>query len=49
LGPQLGGGVVITSGLQPGDRVVVEGVQNLHQGSVITTDGAPSQAPSQKK
>jgi len=49
LGPQLGGGVVITSGLQPGDRVVVEGVQNLHQGSVITTGGAPSQAPSQKK
>ncbi|HEY6953821.1 MAG TPA: efflux RND transporter periplasmic adaptor subunit [Flavisolibacter sp.] len=49
LGPQLGGGVVITSGLQAGDRVVVEGVQNLHQGSVITTGGAPSQAPSQKK
>lgn len=37
LGPQLGGNVVITSGLQPGDNIVVEGVQNLHQGSVITT------------
>ena len=49
LGPQLGRNVVITSGLQPGDKVVVEGVQNLHQGSVITTGGAPSQTPSQKK
>jgi len=37
LGPQIGGNVVIRSGLQPGDKIVVEGVQNLHQGSVITT------------
>ena len=37
LGPQLGGNVVIRSGLQAGDKIVVEGVQNLHQGSVITT------------
>ncbi|HWI90263.1 MAG TPA: efflux RND transporter periplasmic adaptor subunit [Flavisolibacter sp.] len=37
VGPQLGGDVVIRSGLQPGDKIVVEGVQNLHQGSVITT------------
>jgi membrane fusion protein (multidrug efflux system) len=37
LGPQLEGNVVVTSGLQPGDKIVVEGVQNLHQGSVITT------------
>jgi membrane fusion protein, multidrug efflux system len=37
LGPQLDSSVVITSGLQSGDKVVVEGVQNLHQGSVITT------------
>jgi len=37
LGPQLGGNVVVRSGLQSGDKIVVEGVQNLHQGSVITT------------
>jgi len=43
LGPQMEGNVVITSGLQAGDRVVVEGVQNLHQGSVITTGGTQSQ------
>jgi membrane fusion protein, multidrug efflux system len=35
--------VVVTSGLQTGDRIVVEGVQNLHQGSVITTDAAPAE------
>jgi membrane fusion protein, multidrug efflux system len=37
LGSQLGSNVVVRSGLQPGDKIVVEGVQNLHQGSVITT------------
>ena len=37
LGSQIGSNVVIRSGLQPGDKIVVEGVQNLHQGSVITT------------
>lgn len=47
LGPQLGGNVIINSGLQPGDKIVVEGVQNLRQGSVITTtQPAP---PAQKK
>jgi membrane fusion protein (multidrug efflux system) len=44
LGRQLGGNVVITSGLQRGDQIVVEGVQNLHQGSVITTTPAQPQA-----
>lgn len=47
LGPQLEGNVVITNGLQPGDKIVVEGVQNLHQGSVITT--TPMQPQGQKK
>jgi membrane fusion protein (multidrug efflux system) len=45
LGPQLGANVVIKSGLQPGDKIVVEGSQNLRQGSMITT----TQAPPQKK
>lgn len=47
LGPQTGAIVVIKSGLQPGDKIVVEGVQNLHQGSVITT--TPLQPQGQKK
>lgn len=46
IGQQLGGNVIVTSGLKAGDKIVVEGVQNLRQGSVITT--APP-APPQKK
>ncbi|HET7896381.1 MAG TPA: efflux RND transporter periplasmic adaptor subunit [Flavisolibacter sp.] len=47
LGQQIGGNVIVKSGLQPGDKIVVEGVQNLRQGSVITTtQPAP---PAQKK
>jgi membrane fusion protein (multidrug efflux system) len=41
LGPQIGGNVVVKSGLKPGDKIAVEGVQNLRQGSVVTT--APAQ------
>jgi membrane fusion protein (multidrug efflux system) len=37
LGPQIGESIVVKTGLQQGDEIVVEGVQNLHQGSVITT------------
>jgi membrane fusion protein (multidrug efflux system) len=43
LGPEFGSNVIIKSGLQPGDQIVVEGVQNLHQGSVITTTPLQSQ------
>lgn len=47
LGQQIGSDVIIRSGLQPGEKIVVEGVQNLRQGSVITTtQPAP---PAQKK
>lgn len=47
LGQQVGNNVIIRSGLQPGEKIVVEGVQNLRQGSVITTTKpAP---PAQKK
>ncbi|HEU4901672.1 MAG TPA: efflux RND transporter periplasmic adaptor subunit [Flavisolibacter sp.] len=48
LGQQLGGHVIIKSGLQPGEKIVVEGVQNLRQGSVITTTPPPP-PPAQKK
>ncbi|HUC82770.1 MAG TPA: efflux RND transporter periplasmic adaptor subunit [Flavisolibacter sp.] len=37
LGQQLGANIIIKSGLKPGDKIVIEGVQNLRQGSVITT------------
>lgn len=47
LGRQIGSGVIIRDGLQEGQKIVVEGVQNLHQGSVITT--APPKQPEQTK
>ena len=36
LGQQIGENIIVKSGLKPGEKIVVEGVQNLHQGSVIS-------------
>lgn len=38
LGTQIGPNVLIKEGLQPGESIVVEGVQNLREGAVITSD-----------
>jgi membrane fusion protein (multidrug efflux system) len=43
LGVQIGNNVIVKEGLKPGDRIVVQGVQNLKEGAVITT--APPQQP----
>lgn len=43
LGNQVGSGVIVTEGLKEGERIAVEGVQNLREGSVITT-AAPGSA-----
>ena len=47
LGRQIGTNVIVKDGLKEGDKIAVEGVQNLHQGSVVNT-GGPA-APHQKK
>ncbi len=44
LGKQIGENVIVTEGLKDGQEIAVEGVQNLHQGSTITT-----QPPGEKK
>ena len=36
LGPQYGSGFVVDSGLQPGDRVVVQGTQKVVPGAKVT-------------
>lgn len=36
-GRQIGKDIIILNGLNPEDRVVVEGVQNLREGAAITT------------
>lgn len=43
LGKQIGAGIIVTEGLKEGDQIAVEGVQNLKEGSVITT--APPKPP----
>jgi len=37
IGQVVGPNIVIKSGISQGDRVVVDGVQTLHDGSKITT------------
>ena len=43
VGKQIGTDVIVKDGLKPGEKIVVQGVQNLRQGVVITT--APPQQP----
>ena len=37
VGKQIGENVIIQDGLHVGEKIVVQGVQNLHEGSLITT------------
>jgi membrane fusion protein (multidrug efflux system) len=39
VGKQIGENVIIQDGLSVGQKIVVQGIQNLHEGSVITTSG----------
>ncbi|MFA6149849.1 MAG: efflux RND transporter periplasmic adaptor subunit [Chitinophagaceae bacterium] len=48
LGNVLGSDVLIKEGLQAGEKVVVEGVQNLREGAKVTI-GSPAAAPAEKK
>jgi membrane fusion protein (multidrug efflux system) len=47
LGKQFGQSVVVSSGLQPGDVIVVEGVQNVKPGAKVQA-GTPGQASGQQ-
>lgn len=48
LGKQIGTNVIIKSGVEKGDKIVTQGVQNLREGVKVTI-GAPSGAPAAKK
>jgi len=37
LGTQIGNNVIVQSGLNAGEKIAVQGVQNLREGAVITT------------
>ena len=43
-GQTIGPNVIIKSGINDGDRIVVDGVQSLHDGSQITTSNKPQPA-----
>lgn len=48
LGKQIGTSIIIQSGVKEGEKIVVQGVQNLHEGSTVTT-AAPNPAVPTKK
>jgi membrane fusion protein, multidrug efflux system len=39
-GPRIGPNVIIKEGVQPGEQIVVDGVQKIHDGSPLQTGGA---------
>jgi membrane fusion protein (multidrug efflux system) len=41
LGQTIGPNVIIKSGIQVGDRIVVDGVQSIHEGSPINASTKP--------
>lgn len=47
LGKQVGSNVIVKDGIKVGEKIVVQGVQNLREGAVVTT--AAPQAPGTKK
>lgn len=50
LGPQVGQGVVVLDGLEPGDKVITSGQQRLRDGGKISLGNpAAQQAPGQQK
>ena len=44
LGPSQGNDVAVTAGLQPGERVVIDGSDRLREGSAVRVAGAPAPA-----
>ncbi|MEI9912185.1 MAG: HlyD family secretion protein [Bacteroidota bacterium] len=47
LSKQIGTNIIVKDGLKEGEKIVVQGIQNLREGAVITT--APPQQPGATK
>lgn len=45
VGPAQGQSIIVKSGLNPGDKIVLEGIQKIHQGSVVDTAKNPNTNP----
>jgi membrane fusion protein (multidrug efflux system) len=48
LGTAIGKKVIVKKGLTSGDKIIVEGIQNLREGSVYTTEAPAPAAPAKK-
>jgi membrane fusion protein, multidrug efflux system len=48
LGQTIGANVVVRSGINEGDKIVIDGVQAIHDGAEITTASSSRQAPDNK-
>ena len=49
LGKQIGADIIVKEGLKEGEKIAVEGVQNLREGSVITTEAPTPPGTAAKK
>ena len=47
LGTTVGANIIVKDGLKQGDKIIIEGIQNLREGAVYTTE-TPSATPVKK-
>ena len=48
LGKQIGDNIIVKQGLNAGEKIVVQGTQNLHQGSVVSTASQQTNSANKK-
>ncbi len=49
LGQIIAPNVIVNKGIQPGDRIIVDGIQSLHTGSIVNVAGKPDKSKKQNK
>jgi membrane fusion protein (multidrug efflux system) len=49
LGQPLGNNIIVKDGLKPGEKIAVQGVQNLREGAMVRIDTASQVTPSSMK
>jgi RND family efflux transporter MFP subunit len=43
IGQTIGPNIIVTDGLAEGDKIVIDGIQSLHDGSLVTTSNKPAE------
>ncbi len=49
LGQTIGANVIVTSGINDGDKIVVDGIQSIHDGSIISVSNKDSSSSNREK